>query len=198
MNPHAPADPPVWNHCPGLTEALGDPDVPICYDSRFRSVFCQYLQGGQAVLELSVCPFCGVAFPPSLRDEWFERIEELGLDPSSSDLPIEFQTGQWWGEPAPTEDCMAAIPAVSADRLAYLAAAVDPGLWRAMSLTARTEFFDQFIAVGDGDQRPEDVLITQDHEPVSDDIRRLVAGAVNHVPLLLAEIDRLTTETSRS
>ena len=67
-----------------------------------------------------------------------------------------------------------------------------------MSLTDRTEFFDQFIAVGDGDQRPEDVLITQDHEPVSDDIRRLVAAAVNHVPLLLAEIDRLTTETSGS
>jgi hypothetical protein len=47
------------------------------------------------------CPNCGTKLPSSLRDEWFDILEqEYGLeDPCEEDkqkVPQEFLTDEWW------------------------------------------------------------------------------------------------------
>jgi hypothetical protein len=37
-----------------------------------------------------------VRLPESRRDEWFERIESLGLEPDDERIPEELKSGAWW------------------------------------------------------------------------------------------------------
>ena len=48
---------------------------------------------------LSFCPFSGKALPSSLRDAFFDALEEIGLTGGLADLhrvPQEFRSEDWW------------------------------------------------------------------------------------------------------
>jgi hypothetical protein len=42
------------------------------------------------------CPFTGELLPKSLRDVWFDKLDDLKLDPQSPNIPEEMQTDKWW------------------------------------------------------------------------------------------------------
>lgn len=52
--------------------------------------------GGSASswIEIHHCPFCGGRMSPSRREEWFDRLEELGVEPE--DAPPEMESSKWW------------------------------------------------------------------------------------------------------
>jgi hypothetical protein len=81
--------------CPRLEAALADEDTPIEYVDRFREYSISVLDGGSSGLLLDYCPFCGQRLPGSLRNAWFDRLEEQGLEPED-ELPAEMQSGRWW------------------------------------------------------------------------------------------------------
>ena len=44
------------------------------------------------------CPWCGTKLPESKRYLWFERIEALGLESWSDEIPEEYQSDRWFRE----------------------------------------------------------------------------------------------------
>lgn len=84
------------HRCERFEHALLDPDVPIDYYDVYREVTIKVLDGGSSGLLLSFCPFCGWRFPDSLRDEWFDRLEELGIEPEDPMLPLAMRSNAWW------------------------------------------------------------------------------------------------------
>lgn len=87
-------DPP--HLCEGMARALADPDIPLVYNDKFREYGIPVQDGGSSVMLIKYCPFCGTKLPDSLRDEWFDRLDELGLEPESPELPLDMRSGAWW------------------------------------------------------------------------------------------------------
>ena len=65
----------------------------VSYDGRFGEY---WVPAGSARQMLFYCPWCGEKLPNSKRDEWFDAIEALGLDPWNDDVPTEYQSDAWW------------------------------------------------------------------------------------------------------
>jgi hypothetical protein len=88
--------------CPGLDEHLSDsdapldPDYPLVYVDTYREYGIRIFDGGTSYLQIHFCPFCGATLPPSLRDEWFKRLDRLGLEPEGRGVPSEMRDGTWW------------------------------------------------------------------------------------------------------
>jgi hypothetical protein len=50
-------------------------------------------------LLIEFCPWCGERLPKSRRDEWFGKLEKLGIyDPWSTEVPDKYQTDEWYKE----------------------------------------------------------------------------------------------------
>lgn len=81
------------------------PDLDDCADAiiRYNPKFDEYgipiKDGGMSRSTLSFCPYCGVKLPESKRDEWFDRLEAMGVDPWEDDVPEAFKSDTWWREP---------------------------------------------------------------------------------------------------
>jgi hypothetical protein len=45
---------------------------------------------------IEFCPWCGTKLPSTLRMQWFERIDELGIDEAKDPVPKELQTDAWY------------------------------------------------------------------------------------------------------
>jgi hypothetical protein len=82
--------------CEGIASALADPDIPLVYDDKFREYGIPVQDGGSSVVVIEFCPFCGTKLPDPLRDEWFDRLDQLGLEPDSPGLPLDMRSGAWW------------------------------------------------------------------------------------------------------
>jgi len=50
-------------------------------------------------LRITFCPWCGQKLPDSLREDWFDRLEQLGVDPYSAKIPEEFTDERWYSAP---------------------------------------------------------------------------------------------------
>jgi hypothetical protein len=74
-----------------------DTAVPVVYVPKFRE-FALELASHTAFQSISHCPWCGAALPLSLRDDFFDRLDALGLDPDDPALPPEYRTDAWWQE----------------------------------------------------------------------------------------------------
>lgn len=70
----------------------------VRYDSRFDEY---WVPAGSAQQALFYCPWCGEKLPASKRDDWFDAIEALGLDPWHDDVPEAFQSDAWRRRPEP-------------------------------------------------------------------------------------------------
>lgn len=71
-------------------------DVPLHYSPRFREYGIKILDGGSSNLRIHFCPWCGQKLPNSLRDEWYDELERIGIDPGADEIPEEFSEDTWW------------------------------------------------------------------------------------------------------
>jgi hypothetical protein len=99
-----------------MRNALADERVPLVYLPSYRE-YALSVAGGSALQMITFCPWCGAQLPDSLRDEWFDRLEELGIEPGTGQTPAPFQDDTWWrGDPA---EKRWSVP-VSGAQVAYL------------------------------------------------------------------------------
>jgi hypothetical protein len=82
--------------CEGMARALADPDIPLAYDDKFCEYGILVQDGGSSIIVIEFCPFCAAKLPDSLRDEWFDRLDQLGLERDSPELPLDMRSGAWW------------------------------------------------------------------------------------------------------
>lgn len=91
--------------CAGWTASVEDPQVPFGYDSVLREYSVSIRQADGEDLEkrqlLVYCPFCGVKFPVTLRDQLYDELEGLmgefeSLVEAIKRAPIEYQSSAWW------------------------------------------------------------------------------------------------------
>ena len=86
--------------CGALDYQVQSEFCPIKYNSQWREYSVKDFKSTSLSLVL-FCPNCGTKLPSSLRNEWFDILEqEYGLeDPCEEDkqkLPQEFLTDEWW------------------------------------------------------------------------------------------------------
>ncbi|MEQ8767395.1 MAG: hypothetical protein RL885_26025 [Planctomycetota bacterium] len=87
--------------CDVLKASLADPAVPLSESLRFREIGIDIQDGGTSFLVIQYCPWCGTRLPDSLRDEWFDRLESMGIDTDLAfgidpPIPPEFLTDDWY------------------------------------------------------------------------------------------------------
>jgi hypothetical protein len=82
--------------CEGMVRVLADPDIPLVYNDKFREYSITIQDRGSSVIMIEFCPFDSARLPGSLRDEWFDRLAQLGLEPDSPELPFDMRSGAWW------------------------------------------------------------------------------------------------------
>jgi hypothetical protein len=84
--------------CEEMTRHVSGGEVAIVLNRRFREVGIRILDGGSSVQLISFCPWCGSKLPSSLREQWFDEIEALGVDPATGPIPSKYQSDEWWVE----------------------------------------------------------------------------------------------------
>ena len=79
-----------------VTDTTQCPDQVICYSAKLREYSISAISSPSYTA--TYCSSCGVKFPTDLRDEWFDIIEGMGLDPwmDRDKIPEEFKTDAWW------------------------------------------------------------------------------------------------------
>ena len=91
----------MWAHIQDEpVDGLSQGDTPIRFIPEFREygLICQG-EDNRARQTIHYCPWCGARLPNSLKDQWFESLEKLGIDdPWDQDIPDEFKTEEWWME----------------------------------------------------------------------------------------------------
>jgi hypothetical protein len=87
---------PAPHACERMALALSGTEYPLRYYDRFREYSVLVIDGGESVLIIEYCPFCGVKLPRSVRDDWYDRLDRLGLDPDSDAIPDMMKSGSWW------------------------------------------------------------------------------------------------------
>jgi hypothetical protein len=81
--------------CAEMQDHLADSEVPVVYNEKFREYGIRIMDGGTSVQTILYCPWCGRQLPDSLRYAWFERLNQLGLEPDD-ELPQALQSDAWW------------------------------------------------------------------------------------------------------
>jgi hypothetical protein len=82
--------------CQAMATHISSSEVPIKYVPHFREYGISVRDGGSSFQVLAYCPWCGRKLPRSLRDEWFARLDELGLDPEDQSIPRDMKSDRWW------------------------------------------------------------------------------------------------------
>lgn len=44
---------------------------------------------------INFCPWCGERLPNSRRDDWYDELERMGIDPSDGEIPSAYLTDEW-------------------------------------------------------------------------------------------------------
>lgn len=84
--------------CKEMDFFLSEGKVPVRYFSQFREYSIQLIDR-DVFQDILFCPWCGRKLPHSLREKWFEHVEELigdFEDVDDSKIPQEFRTSEWW------------------------------------------------------------------------------------------------------
>lgn len=86
------------HRCAQILVALDGEARSVIYVPKFREYGLPVNDGGPSFLGIEFCPFCGQQLPAGLRDEWFERLDALGLEPGDEEIPASMLTDEWWLE----------------------------------------------------------------------------------------------------
>jgi hypothetical protein len=79
---------------------LNGGEIHLSYSPEFREYSISYKKrygGGEQLI--NYCPWCSKKLPKSLRDGFFDTLEEMGIEADIMDLdniPTEFKTDEWW------------------------------------------------------------------------------------------------------
>ncbi|MEV6038259.1 hypothetical protein AB0L65_44420 [Nonomuraea sp. NPDC052116] len=84
----------TWE-CDQHADPFDCPDALITFNERFIEYGLIIHDGGTSVIVISYCPWCGMRLTESRRDRWFDALEALGVDPSTDEIPTEYQDGRW-------------------------------------------------------------------------------------------------------
>ena len=84
--------------CKEMEFHLQEGEVALLYLPEFREYGIQILDGGSSFQEIYYCPWCGKKLPSSLRDQWFDRMEELGYEWGDENIPTKYLSDKWWCE----------------------------------------------------------------------------------------------------
>jgi hypothetical protein len=72
-------------------------DSVIKYVAPFDEYGIPISDGGSSFIHVNYCPWCGAKLPPSKRDEWFKRLEDLGYEsPLTDEVPEAFKSSDWY------------------------------------------------------------------------------------------------------
>ncbi|MCP5468829.1 MAG: hypothetical protein H7A32_06130 [Deltaproteobacteria bacterium] len=85
--------------CAQMGKLLEDPRVKIKYNAKYREYSIPGSEDEVVRQLLDFCPWCGKKLPQSLRENWFDELEKLGItDPNNqpNEIPPEFKTDEWW------------------------------------------------------------------------------------------------------
>lgn len=89
-------------HCCGEMDFfLAEKKLAIGFDPKFREYYIE-LRQSNGIQEIHFCPSCGGKLPTSLRDNWFDEIEQkFGIDDpfdedSKQRIPKKYFTDEWW------------------------------------------------------------------------------------------------------
>ena len=82
--------------CDSMRRALTQESLSIIYLPKFREYGVPILDGGSSFQEIQFCPWCGEKLPESLRDKWFDELEQLELEPGDEKVPKQYLSDQWW------------------------------------------------------------------------------------------------------
>lgn len=80
--------------CAKMMEMISFVNLELSYFPKFREYGINY-SGGESYQVIDFCPWCGKKLPESMRDAWFERLDELGMEPED-DIPVEMRSDAWW------------------------------------------------------------------------------------------------------
>jgi hypothetical protein len=70
-------------------------ELHLNFIPKFREYGINYADGGSSLQTIQFCPWCGSKLPSSLRIEWFEELDRLGLE-LDDEMPIELKSDEWW------------------------------------------------------------------------------------------------------
>lgn len=84
--------------CDEMLRFTSENELGLLYVDKFRDFGLEYRDGGTSYQCINFCPFCGVRFPTSLRDKWFDEIEAKGLNPWGDEIPEEYKSSKWWSD----------------------------------------------------------------------------------------------------
>jgi hypothetical protein len=85
-----------------MDSMLENEDEPsnVKYSPKMRKYYLKSLIGPYS-MTIEFCPWCGLALPKNLNDEWYDILErECNLDPwipeEEAKISVEFLTDEWW------------------------------------------------------------------------------------------------------
>jgi hypothetical protein len=72
------------------------PDQKIIYNAKFDEY--QLPLNKNEGIEIKFCPFCGFKLPESKRDEWFDEMKKLNIDPWTEKhlIPEIYLSDEWY------------------------------------------------------------------------------------------------------
>lgn len=86
--------------CDAMTKHVALEEQEIQYNPHFREyrVLDTWERSESIAMEqIAYCPWCGTKLPEILRDAWFDRLDELGIEePDDPAVPEEMFTDTWW------------------------------------------------------------------------------------------------------
>jgi hypothetical protein len=82
--------------CDEMASHLASGDVAIRFLASFREYGIACTGSEHPVQLMRFCPWCGGHLPDSLREVWFEKIEEMGLEPGDPRIPSAYASEAWY------------------------------------------------------------------------------------------------------
>ncbi len=79
---------------PEIFELIEHTEGGLIYVPHVREFGIAVLDGGSSEIRIFYCPITGKKLPKSLADQWFDRLDELGLEPE--DAPADMKSEDWW------------------------------------------------------------------------------------------------------
>ncbi len=84
--------------CKSMEYYLANGESGLVFLPKFREYGMAVRDGGSSIIVIDFCPWCGSKLPGSLRKEWFERIDELGIDEAKDTIPAELLSDEWYSK----------------------------------------------------------------------------------------------------
>jgi hypothetical protein len=77
---------------------IREKEISVGYIPKFREYGILYSDGTSDIQLIRYCPWCGTRLPESLRGEWFDAIETMGLEPDDENIPKEYLSEEWYSD----------------------------------------------------------------------------------------------------